>query len=90
MSAEQPFIAFDLSGFLAVPQSLKVSYQSYWNTFERIQAYNIGISTIRSQGDTSQTYYTYSTNEEMNSFTIGRFLHAQRYPTSNWLPVPKD
>jgi hypothetical protein len=90
MSAQQPFITFDLSGFLAVPQSIKVLYQTSWNTFERIQAYNAGISTIRSQGDTSQTYYIYSGNDEMNSFTIGRFLHAQRYPTSNWLPVSKD
>lgn len=90
MSTQQAFITFDLSGLLSLPQSTRIMYQSYWNDFERIQAYNTGVSTLRSQGDTTQTYYVYSGNQELNSFTVGRFLHVQRYPTSNWLPVPKD
>jgi len=83
------FITFDLSG-LPVPQSTKILYQNAWNTFERVQGYNWNISTIRSAGDKSQVYYTYTDIAEMNSFLIGRFLHVQRYPTSNWLPVSKD
>lgn len=90
MSGPPPQTTFDLSGWLAVPQSTKILYQNAWNTFERIQGYNWTVSTIRSSGDTSQTYYIYLSNDEMNTFTIGRFLHVQRYPTSNWLPVSKD
>ena len=89
MSGPQ-FITFDLSGWLAVPQSTKVLYQTAWNDFERIQAYNWTVSTTRSQGDKSKTYYVYPEISEMNSFTVGRFLHVQRYPASNWLPVSKD
>jgi hypothetical protein len=84
------FITFDLSGWRAVPQSTKIIYQTAWNDFERIQAYNWNISTLRSGGDKDQTYYIYLTIGEMNSFLVGRFLHVQRYPASNWLPVSKD
>jgi len=89
MSSPQ-FITFDLSGWLAVPQSIKTLYQTSWNDFERIQGYNWNVSTLRSEGDKTQTYYTYSGNAELNSYTIGRYLHLQRYPASNWLPVLKD
>ena len=40
-----PFIGtFDLSGFLAVPSSLKLKYQDDWNTYNRIQLVNSNIS----------------------------------------------
>jgi len=84
------YTTFDLSGFLALPSSIKVLYQSYWTTFETIQAYNTNISTIRSQGDKAQTYYVFQSNLEQNQYTNGRMLHINRYPNSNWDPVPKD
>jgi hypothetical protein len=82
-------MTFDLSGII-VPQSIKIIYQTAWNTFERIQAYNWGVSTLRNAGDKSQRYYIYSGNDEQNSFIRGGFLHQQRYPMSNWTPVSKD
>lgn len=84
------FINFDLSGMPGLPSSIKVTYQNYWNIFETIQNYNIRISTLRNQGDMTQNYYIYSGNEEQVAFTNGRMLHIQRYPNSNWAPVPKD
>lgn len=90
MSGPPPQMTFDLSGLLALPQSTKILYQNAWNTFERIQGYNWNVSTIRSGGDTTPLYYTYVSMTEMNTFTIGQFLHVQRYPTSNWAPVSKD
>jgi hypothetical protein len=81
---------FDLSGFLSIPQSLKISYQKQWADFERIQAYNWTVSTLRNQGDKTQRYYIYLGNEEQNSFIQGNLLHVQRYPMSNWTPVSKD
>ena len=81
---------FDLSGLLSIPQSLKLSYQKNWGDFERIQAYNWNVSTLRNQGDKSQRYYIYLETQEQTSFIQGNLLHTQRYPTSNWTPVSKD
>jgi hypothetical protein len=86
----RPFTAFDLSGFLAVPSSLKFTYQTYWTTFEAVEAYNFNVSTLRSAGDKTQTYYIFEGNEEQVAYTNGRMLHIQRYPNSNWKPVSKD
>lgn len=82
--------AFDLSGFLAVPASVKLQYQDQWNTYNRIQIVNSNISTIRSAGDKTLSYYTYTTYDESTAFTIGQYLHQQRYPDSNWNAVSKD
>ena len=84
------FTTFDLSGFLAVPASLRMAYQSYWGTFETVENYNLNVSTLRSAGDMTQTYYVFQGNEEQVAYTMGRMLHIGRYPNSNWLPVPKD
>jgi len=84
------FTTFDLSGFLAVPASLQRSYQSYWGRFELVENYNLQVSTLRSAGDNTQTYYIFQGNEEQVAYTMGRMLHIQRYPNSNWRPVPKD
>lgn len=86
-----PFIGtFDLSGFLAVPSSLKIKYQDDWNTYNRIQTVNSNISTLRSIGDKAQNYYTYSSYDELIAFQLGQYLHVQRYPNSNWNAVPKN
>lgn len=81
---------FDLSGFLALPSSVKLDYQTYWNIFNRIQAYNSNVSTIRSGGDRQQTYYSFANYDEVTGFTQGQYLHVQRYPNSNWATVSKD
>ena len=81
---------FDLSGFLAVPSSLKIDYQNYWNIYNRVQTYNSNVSTIRSTGDKTPSYYMYLNYDEVTGFRIGQFLHFQRYPNSNWSEVSKD
>ena len=81
---------FDLSGFLAVPSSIKIEYQQYWNTYNRIQTLNSNVSTIRGAGDKSQTYYSFADYDEFNGFVQGHYLHVQRYPNSNWATVSKD
>jgi hypothetical protein len=81
---------FDLSGFFALPQSTQFLYRDYWNTFNRIQAYNIGVSTIRSGGDKTQTYYQYASGDERMSYINGQMLHIRRYPNSNWASVSPD
>jgi hypothetical protein len=81
---------FDLSGFLAVPSSIKLSYQDDWNTYNRIQLFDSNVSTIRGKGDKTITYYSFANYVEKASFTNGQFLHNQRYPGSNWNSVSKD
>jgi hypothetical protein len=84
------YTTFDLSGFLAVPNSIKIMYQNYWTTFETVQAFDLNISTLRSQGDKDQVYYIFQSYADQAAYTNGRMLHIQRYPNSNWNPVPKD
>jgi hypothetical protein len=81
---------FDLSGFLAVPCSLQLLYKQQWNFFERIQASNIQVSTLRASGDKSFDYYTFLNYTDITSYTNGRMLHIRRFPGSNWNPVPED
>jgi hypothetical protein len=78
---------FDLSGFLALPQSTQFLYRGYWNTFNRIQVYNINVSTLKAQGTPGLFYYQYANFTERSQYTNGRMLHIRRYPSSNWDPV---
>lgn len=82
--------AFDLSGFLAVPSSLKIEYQQAWNTYNTVQLFNSNISTLRGAGDKTWTYYTFTSYDESSAFTVGQYLHSQRYPNSNWATISKD
>jgi hypothetical protein len=86
------YIAYDFAGRLGLSSSEKILYQTYWNSFERVQAYNIHISTLRSGpgGDKTQEYYIFYDNEERVAYINGRMLHIQRYPNSNWAEVSKD
>lgn len=89
MSAEGR-ASFDLSGFLALPQSTQYLYRDYWNTFNRIQAVNVGVSTVRAAGDKTQTYYQFASGEERMYYLNGQMLHIRRYPNSNWASVSPD
>jgi hypothetical protein len=81
---------FDLSGFFCVPQSVKLEYQMNWNVFERIQGFNINISTLRNAGDKTLSYYQFVNGEEKAAFVNGQSLHVRRYPNSNWASVSPD
>jgi len=80
---------FDLSGFQGVPSSVAVQYRTFWDTFDRIQAINSNVSTMRAGGRT-MTYYIFKNQEERIAFTYGQMLHIQRFPGSNWFPVEKN
>ena len=77
---------FDLSGFTGLSASDLLKYQSYWNTFEKVQAFNTAVSTIRASGQANQ-FISY---KESNDFTAGRILHIRRYPDSNWAVVQQN
>lgn len=78
------------SGFLALSDSERRKYQSYWDTFNRIQAFNTTVSTLRNAGDRTKTYYIYASYAEREAFTNGQMLHTRQYPSSSWATVPQD
>jgi len=82
---------FDLSGFMGLTNSDVLKYQTYWATFDRIQSYNVAVSTIRASGQgINATYYQYVSYNELGDFKNGQVLHAKRYPSSNWNSVPQN
>ena len=82
---------FDLSGFQGLPIGVVIKYRQDWATFNRIQAYNSNVSTLRgnSQG-AGLTYYIYASGDEQISFINGQNLHVRRYPGINWNAVEKN
>jgi len=82
---------FDLSGFIGLSFSQALSYQSDWNTYNRVQLSNMTISTLRgTTGNTTLQYYVFTDYAQKTSFLNGQLLHVRRYPNSNWAPVPEN
>ncbi len=80
-------VGFDVSGFFCLPQTVLRAYIDNWNTFNRIQVYNINVSTLKAQGTPGLFYYQYKDFTERTQYTNGRMLHIRRYPNSNWDPI---
>lgn len=67
-----------------------LQYQTAWVTYDRVQAYNSNISTLRGDNPTKYsylTYYQFVTQTEKATYTTGQYLHQQVYPNSNWNSV---
>ena len=67
---------FDVSGFQGLSIGQLRKYKQDWDTFNRIQAFNLNISTLRSQagvgapGATSPLqYYIYINSQEQTAYT---------------------
>ena len=88
-AAEQTgFYTFDVSGFQGLPFALALKYKHQWDTFNRIQSFNLNVSTLRKAGNLGLSYYQYVTYGEQADFTMGQYLHQKRYPGVNWNSVP--
>ena len=83
---------FSVSSFKFMSQIQFLQYQTAWTTFDKIQAYNSNISTLRQSSSNYSylTYYQYASQTEKATFTTGQYLHQQVYPTSNWNPVQQN
>jgi hypothetical protein len=66
----------DLSGIGGLDFSQTIEIKSSWDTFRRVEIYNIGISTARNGGDKTKQYYVYRDNAERMSYVRGLNLHA--------------
>uniref|UniRef100_A0A6C0JXL1 Uncharacterized protein n=1 Tax=viral metagenome TaxID=1070528 RepID=A0A6C0JXL1_9ZZZZ len=81
---------FDLSGLAPLSQGTRQKYINAWNVYDKVQAYDIAVSTLRSQGDRSKTYWQFATAQEHENWRIGLSLHVKRYPNQNWNPPQKN
>jgi hypothetical protein len=82
---------FTLNGISNVNQSQLQIYKTAWDNYNRIQAFNSNISTIRGNGAGSKSnYYAFVSYAEKNSFRNGQYLHQQQYPNSNWNDVQQN
>jgi hypothetical protein len=66
----------DLSGISGLDFSQTIEIKNSWDTFRRIEIYNIGISTARSGGNLTQKYYTFVDNQERMNYVRGLNLHT--------------
>ena len=66
----------DLSGIGGLDFSQTIEIKNSWDTFRRIEIYNIGISTLRQAGDKGQKYYTFVDNQERMNYIRGLNLHT--------------
>ena len=81
---------FDLSGFTPVPESLLLKYRTSWALFNKVQANDIQVSTLRSQGDLSKSYWIFDSSQQKTTYLQGQMLHVQRYPTMDWSAPQKN
>ena len=72
-----------------------MQYQQYKTSvgvFKMVEAYNANISTLRGNGDLSQSYYVFTGNEEETNYTNGQFILVQNDPknASKYTSVQKN
>jgi hypothetical protein len=84
------YYCLDLSGFKFLSQSQKLQYKEAWTVFNKVQLFNINVSTVRNNGDLWATYYQFQTNEEKAFFDKGQSLHTYSYPSLSWTSVPEN
>jgi hypothetical protein len=63
-------------------------YKRAVNVFQTVQAYNLKVQTQRKNGNTSVSYYVFSSNAEETAFNIGNMLLIQNDPKNAALYVP--
>ena len=80
-----------------IPKGMNISRyiqeQTNYTFFDKVQAINSNVSTLRSTNPgaaASYTYYVFASYAEINSFNNGRMLHIQLYPDSNWDVVQQN
>jgi len=93
MTSFQPEVLIQYSSIVnsyALPQNVYVKYKTDWNTFERIQAFDSNVSTVRATSTTNLSYYSFVNYVERASFKNGQYLHVLYLPNSNWDLVQKN
>ena len=84
-----PLCPTDLSGFKFMYFSQSQEYKNAAVYYQQVQAFNSNVSTLRSQGQTTLSYYQFPTQQLKATYNTGRFILVQSYPalSSNLVPV---
>ena len=82
----------DLSGFTQLDFSQNQTFKTAVNTFNRIQAFDSNVSTLKYNGAMNKYYYNFVDYAEKNNYKQGQFLLRQSYPAQNtiWTPVQRN
>lgn len=88
----RPLCPTDLSGFKFLYDSQYLKYKRSATFFQQVQAFNSNVSTLRSQGQTTLSYYQFPTSTQKDQYDRGRFLLNQSYPNLStiFLPVQQN
>lgn len=73
----------DISGIKWLNYSQLQDYSDSWYMFNRVEQFNSNISTQRSFGNTSLTYYTFTSSEDLVLYRQGATLHRYYLGYSN-------
>ena len=63
-----------ISTIASVSYNQRYEYKTAWNSFQTVELYNSNVSTLRSQGDKSLTYYQYPTCKVQSQYRQGATL----------------
>uniref|UniRef100_A0A6C0BBQ2 Uncharacterized protein n=1 Tax=viral metagenome TaxID=1070528 RepID=A0A6C0BBQ2_9ZZZZ len=82
----------DLSGFTQLDFSQSQTFKTAVNTFNRIQAFDSNVSTLKHIGAINQYYYNFKDYTEKNNYIQGQLLLRQSYPTQStiWTSVQRN
>lgn len=85
----RPLCPTDLSGFKFLYFSQSQEYKNAAIYYQQVQAFNSNVSTLRSGGETTLSYYQFPTQEKKAQYNSGRFILVQSYPAqqSQFTPV---
>ena len=88
----RPLCPTDLSGFKFLYDSQLLKYKRSATYFQQVRAFNSNVSTLRSQGQTTLSYYQFPTTQLKDEYTKGRFLLTESYPNLStiFLPVQQN
>jgi hypothetical protein len=88
----RPLCPSDLSGFKFLYDSQYLKYKRSAVFFQQVQAFNSNVSTLRSQGQFTLSYYQFPTSTQKDQYERGRFLLNQSYPNLStiFLPVQQN
>jgi hypothetical protein len=64
-------------------------YKQALGTYNRVEAYNSNVSTMRGNGQTSLSYYEFVSYQEQSEYTIGLYLLTQNNPGLTFTPITK-
>ena len=67
-----------------------MEYKTAINTYIRVENYNSNVSTIRGTGQSSLSYYEFSSNQEQTIYTLGLMILIQNNPGMKFIPVQKN